>query len=622
MKDRIRTILEELYEADPALKDQEKRLIPLLEKLLKGRADASMDSRFREDLRRELLEKEESGTPRSGFRPALFLISGAAAALLAVALTLPSLIDRFGGGSEETALEIRSMAMAKSADASLMESPEEAPLFAMAMESEAPPVPQSRSRDRSETAGFNTEEYSRIYEKGFLSVMDNPLSTFSIDVDTASYANVRRFLNSGTLPPPDAVRIEELINYFPYHMEGPKDNGPFAVQTVLSQSPWNRDNLLLKIGIQGRKISFEELPPNNLVFLLDVSGSMDDPGKLPLLKNAMKMIIANMRREDSIAICVYAGAAGTVIAPTGGVNKKAIAEALEQLEAGGSTAGAEGIELAYELAQKNFDSRGNNRIILATDGDFNVGPSSEGELVRMIEEKRMSGIYLTVLGFGSGNIKDSKMEMLADKGKGNYAYIDTLMEARKVLVEQMGGTFFTIAEDVKLQLEFNPVLIDSYRLIGYENRMLAREDFDDDQKDAGELGAGHSVTALYELIPAGGRESGTALKYQNTTVNAQALGSGEILTIKMRYKQPGAEQSILLEQPVENRLMDFDSADDDFRFASAVAMWGLLLRDSDYRGGASFDKVLEIARNARGDDPEGYRNEFIRLVSLSRELAE
>ncbi|MBB6481734.1 vWA domain-containing protein [Spirochaeta isovalerica] len=620
MKDNIRTILEELYESDPSLRDDEARLIPVLEKLMKGRETVNMDSRFKEELRQKLLERDQRKIYKRRFKPAVFALSGAAAALLAVFITLPFLINRYGGASEEAAEAVMPMVMSKSADMSLSETADEAPLFSMAMEGEAPPAPEPGRMARA--GNFNTEEYSRIYENSFLSVMDNPLSTFSIDVDTASYANVRRFLNSGTLPPPDAVRIEELINYFPYHMSGPTDNHPFSIHTQVSRTPWNADSLLLKIGIQGKRISFDRLPPNNLVFLLDVSGSMNNPDKLPLLKNAMNMIVANMRPEDSIAIAVYAGAAGTVLPPTGGDRKEAILEALDNLEAGGSTAGAQGIRLAYSLAGKNFEKNGNNRIILATDGDFNVGPSSEGELVRMIEKERESGIYLTVLGFGSGNIKDSKMEMLADRGNGNYAYIDTLLEARKVLVEQMGGTFFTIAEDVKLQLEFNPVLVDSYRLIGYENRMLAREDFDDDRKDAGELGAGHSVTALYELMPASGAATGSDLKYQSSVPNSEAYAADELLTVKMRYKEPGEGESILLERPVENRVMDFNSTDDDFRFASAVAMWGLILRDSEYKGMSSYEKVLDIAGKSRGDDPEGYRNEFLRLVKLSREYGE
>jgi Ca-activated chloride channel family protein len=613
MNKSIKQILEELYETDPSLKKEESSFVSLLKKIRKNKPEASMSSLFKENLRELLQKEEERGKLLHRGRKIIFTLGGTAAALLTAALILPVMIDKYGGTSEEAALvEELPRAMEKSA----MDS-----MDSLVLESEAPPQMMGFAMESdyglSETG---QEEYSRIYENSFLSAMDNPLSTFSIDVDTASYANVRRFVNSGTLPPIDVVRIEELINYFPYNLPEPTGSDPLAVNTVLSRSPWNEENMLLKVGIQGRKIYFDDLPPNNLVFLLDVSGSMNNSNKLPLLKKAMKMIVTNMREEDSIAICVYAGAAGTVLPPTGGDRKLEIINALDRLEAGGSTAGAEGIELAYHLAEKNFDNRGNNRIILATDGDFNVGPSSESALNRMIETKRDSGTYLTVLGFGTGNIKDSKMEMLADKGNGNYAYIDTLQEARKVLVEQMGGTFFTIAEDVKLQLEFNPALVGSYRLIGYENRMLAREDFEDDRKDAGELGAGHSVTALYEIIPADGTDGGSSLKYQENRLSGEALSQKEMMTVKLRYKNPGEEDSLLLEHVVYNKITDPASTDDDFRFAASVAMWGMLLRDSQYSGNSTYDTVLELAQQSKGEDPAGYRGEFIRLVSLSREL--
>lgn len=612
MDDRIRTILDELYEADPSLKKDEARLIPVLKKLMKGRRDVAMDGNFRKKLRGELAGRTGERMIKAGpWRPRVFALSAAAAAMVAAALFLPVAFRKAGGAAEAA---VMSMPAEKSMR---LESTKIEPMMDMMVmeESEAPMVMGSSAPD------FNTENYSYIEESGFLKVADTPLSTFSIDVDTASYANVRRFLYDGMLPPADAVRIEELINYFNYDYAGPEGDRPFSINTELTAAPWNRENLLLRIGLQGKKISFADLPPDNLVFLLDVSGSMDDPGKLPLLKKAMRMIVDHMRDSDRISIVVYAGAAGTVLEPTGGNEKEAILEALDRLEAGGSTAGAQGIELAYRKAMENFDSRGNNRIILATDGDFNVGQSSDGELVRLIEEKRKSGISLTVLGFGTGNLKDSRMEQLADKGNGNYAYIDSLLEARKVLVEEMGGTFFTIAGDVKLQVEFNPAVVESYRLIGYENRMLNREDFNDDTKDAGELGAGHSVTALYELVPAGSSGESTSLKYQSSEVKPEALSGKEALTVSLRYKDPGSDVSKLIEQPVENRVLPFDESDSDLRFAASVALWGMLLRESQYSGEGNYSMVLDLAGKSKGDDPEGYRSEFIRLVRLSRDLA-
>lgn len=624
MNKKIQAILEELYSADPSLKGEEARLIPIVQKLLQGKEEISMDCQFKSELRQKLLEEEVQKTPVRKKRVWIVPASMAAAAVLAIALFLPTMTSFFGDKNQESVSSARSIpapAEVRMSSADQAVSVSEPEMVLEETEKKEVATDLRLARDNSNASNsFNTEDYDRIYENQFLDAMENPLSTFSIDVDTASYANVRRFLNQGILPPPDAVRIEEMINYFPYDLQGPEDSHPFSIHTQISQAPWNEDNLLLKIGIQGKKISFDSLPPNNLVFLLDVSGSMNDPGKLPLLKNALKMVVNNMREQDRIAIVVYAGAAGTVLEPTGGDNRKVILSALDKLVAGGSTAGAAGIQLAYNKAQEHFDPAGNNRIILATDGDFNVGVSSEGELVRLIEEKRESGIYLTVLGFGSGNLKDSKMEMLADKGNGNYAYIDSLMEARKVLVEEMGGTFFTIAEDVKLQLEFNPAQVKSYRLIGYENRMLAREDFDDDQKDAGELGAGHTVIALYEMVPADGSDLRSELKYQTSTLNDDALSGRELLTVNMRYKNPGEDASVLLGRPVENIVVDFAGTDEDFRFASSVAMWGMLLRDSEFKGSATYEKVLEVAQNAKGDDLQGYRSEFIRLVSLSSEL--
>ncbi|RMG26008.1 MAG: VWA domain-containing protein [Bacteroidetes bacterium] len=485
------------------------------------------------------------------------------------------------------------------------------------MAQEAPPPPAALPEE--EEAGeppFNTEEYDRIYENPFRSPLVAPLSTFSIDVDVASYANVRRFLNQNQMPYPDAVRIEELINYFDYTYEPPTGPHPFSIHTEAATCPWQPAHQLVMIGLKGREIEADALPPSNLVFLLDVSGSMNTPDKLPLLKSAFGLLVNELDADDRVSIVVYAGAAGVVLPPTPANEKADILQALEQLEAGGSTAGGEGIELAYRLAEENFIPGGNNRVILATDGDFNVGPSSDGELVRLIEEKRDKGVFLSVLGFGSGNLKDSKMEQLADKGNGNYAYIDNILEAKKVLVSEMGGTLFTIAKDVKIQVEFNPALVKGYRLIGYENRVMAAEDFNDDTKDAGELGAGHTVTALYEIVPVGADTEVAGvdkLKYQ-LNVPANEAGKNELMTVKFRYKAPDGDQSELLVQPVENTSSDFAAASTDFCFAAAVAGWGMLLRGSQYKGTLDYAQVQQIAANARGVDSKGYRAEFLQLV--------
>ena len=464
---------------------------------------------------------------------------------------------------------------------------------------------------------YNTEQYDKIAEPGFKTALDNPLSTFSIDVDTASYANMRRFVNDGTLPPPDAVRIEEMINYFSYDYPQPQGEDPFSVSMELAACPWNTDHQLALIGLQGQKVELGELPPNNLVFLLDVSGSMGSPNKLPLLKSAMQLLADQLRPEDKVSIVVYAGAAGLVLEPTN--DKADILEAIEQLNAGGSTAGGAGIKLAYEVAKDNFIEQGNNRVILATDGDFNVGVSSDGALVRLIEKKRETGIFLTVLGFGTGNLKDSKMEKLADKGNGNYAYIDDILEAKKVLVSEMGGTLLTIAKDVKIQVEFNPAQVKAYRLVGYENRMLANEDFDNDKKDAGELGAGHTVTALYEIIPATSAEpvySAGTLVYQKSEV----IPSDDLMTVKLRYKQPDGETSKLITQSVKAGDIQAGAISANLRFASSVAEFGLLLRDSEFKGSASYEEVVQCAKAAKGKDEEGYRAEFIRLVEKAELL--
>ncbi len=470
---------------------------------------------------------------------------------------------------------------------------------------------------------FNTEEYDRIYENEFLAVLDNPLSTFSIDVDAASYSNTRRFINGNSLPPKDAVRIEELINYFNYDYPQPIDEHPFSITTEMSSCPWNADNKLVHIGLQGKIISTDNLPSSNLVFLLDVSGSMNSPNKLPLLKSAFKLLINQLREEDRVAIVVYAGAAGLVLPSTPGNDKQKILDALNRLNAGGSTAGSAGIKLAYKIAKENFAESGNNRVILATDGDFNIGPSSDGELVRLIEEKRKQGIFLTVLGFGMGNYKDSKMEKLADKGNGNYAYIDNILEAKKVLVNEFGGTLFTIAKDVKIQIEFNPVVIKGYRLIGYENRLLNKEDFNDDKKDAGELGSGHTVTALYEIIPIDSDykfPEVDPLKYQNSQNESTVQNTDELMTVKFRYKEPKDSVSKLIVHVLKDEALELSSTSNNFKFSSAVAQFGMLLRDSKFKGTSSFDSLIELAKESTGDDKHGYRSEFIQLAKKSKLL--
>jgi Ca-activated chloride channel family protein len=452
------------------------------------------------------------------------------------------------------------------------------------------------------------------------------LSNFSIDVDAASYSNVRRMLNSGQLPPAGAVRIEEMINYFQYDYPQPKKEDPFSFTTEISDCPWNPANKLVLIGMQGRKIPVENLPASNLVFLIDVSGSMGTANKLPLVKASLKMLTDQLREQDKVSIVVYAGAAGLVLPPTSGANKTAIKDALERLDAGGSTAGGDGIKLAYKTASENFNKSGNNRVILCTDGDFNVGMSSDDDMERLIEQERKSGIFLTVLGYGMGNYKDNKMQKLADKGNGNHAYIDGMSEAKKVLVNEFGGTLFTIAKDVKLQVEFNPAKVQGYRLVGYENRMLNKEDFNDDKKDAGDLGSGHTVTALYEIIPVGIKsdflKEVDPLKYQkSTTALSPSSFSNEIMNIKFRYKAPGSEESKLMIQPVMDYSTSSTKASENFRFAAAVAEFGMLLRNSEFKARASYTSVLQAAKNALVFDKEGYRKEFIHLVESAQLLA-
>ena len=467
--------------------------------------------------------------------------------------------------------------------------------------------------------GFNTESYDYVGETGYREVAKRPLSTFSIDVDTASYANLRRFLNEGNKPPKDAVRIEELVNYFSYDYPDPQGPVPFAVNTELSDCPWNADHQLLRIGLQGRRIKEEATPPRNLVFLIDVSGSMDSPDKLPLLQRALALLVKKLDDRDHVAIVVYAGSEGLALPSTPGDQQETIQAAIKNLRAGGSTNGAAGITLAYQLARENFKAGAINRVILATDGDFNVGITDRGSLERLIEKERESGVFLTVLGFGTGNLKDSTMEQLADKGNGNYAYIDSLMEGQKVLVRQAGSTLITIAKDVKLQVEFNPARVSSYRLVGYENRRLEDEDFDNDKKDAGELGAGHSVTALYELVPAGEPGQDQALRYQSARQANQAHPD-ELAQVKLRYKLPEEDASRLMAIPIKAGLVPFDKASPDHRFAASVAAFGMVMRESEFKGSAELARVAEWAAEATGRDRSGDRHEFVRLVELARSL--
>jgi Ca-activated chloride channel homolog len=485
-------------------------------------------------------------------------------------------------------------------------------------------VQPSAAPGEEQEPDYNTEEYDGINENIFHDALRNPQSTFSIDVDAASYSNVRRFINNGQRPPKDAVRIEEMINYFHYDYESPKGEDPFAIHTEISTAPWNTKHKLVRIGLQGKKIPTDNLPASNLVFLIDVSGSMSDANKLPLLKSSFKMLVQQLRAQDRVAIVVYAGAAGLVLPSTSGAEKETIIAALDELQAGGSTAGGEGINLAYKVAKQNFRTGGNNRVILATDGDFNVGESSNGGMERLIEQKRNDGIFLTALGFGMGNYKDSKMETLADKGNGNYAYIDNIQEAQKVLVSEFGGTLFTIAKDVKLQIEFNPTRVKAYRLIGYENRMLKNEDFNNDKKDAGDLGSGHTVTALYEIIPVGVDSEFfkvDELKYQTARIDPKASATKELMTVKFRYKKPDGDESKLIIHPLLDENVKLENTSENFRWAASVAGFGMILRESEYVKGFNYDQVLQLAEGARGKDKEGYRVEFINLVKSQELLA-
>ncbi|MET0242962.1 MAG: von Willebrand factor type A domain-containing protein [Flavitalea sp.] len=469
---------------------------------------------------------------------------------------------------------------------------------------------------------LSREGYDEMKENEFRSTNQEPLSTFSIDVDAASYSNVRRILNDGQLPPAGAVRIEEMINYFKYKYDQPVKDDPFSINTEISACPWNPQHQLVSVGLQGKLISTDNLPASNLVFLIDVSGSMSDPNKLPLVQRSLKLLTDQLREKDKVALVVYAGSAGVVLPSTGGDEKIKIKDAIDRLEAGGSTAGGEGIQLAYKIARENFVKSGNNRIILCSDGDFNVGPSSDDELVRMIEKERQNGVFLTILGYGMGNYQDAKMQKLADKGNGNHAYIDNFNEARKVLVKEFGGTLFAIAKDVKLQVEFNPAKVQAYRLVGYENRVLANEDFNDDKKDAGDLGSGHTVTALYELIPVGVKsdfiKTVDPLKYQKNNTPVVAKNSTEeYMTIKFRYKKPDGDVSKLISHVV---VPGNAATSENFRFAAAVAQFGMLLRNSEFKQQATYENTLKLAKSAIGEDEEGYRSEFVRLVSGAREI--
>lgn len=472
------------------------------------------------------------------------------------------------------------------------------------------------------------EEYSQFSENRFRLANEDPLSTFSVDVDAASYSNMRRFINRGSLPNKDAVRIEELINYFSYNYTEPIGNDPIKISTEVGNCPWNSQNRLVKIGLKARSMAGENLPASNFVFLIDVSGSMYGATRLDLVKSSLKLLTNNLREKDRVAIVVYAGSAGEVLPSTSGANKQKIKEALDNLNAGGSTAGGAGIQLAYKIAKQNFIKGGNNRIILCTDGDFNVGVSSNDGLLALIEQERKSGVFLSILGYGMGNYKDSKMQTLAQAGNGNHAYIDNLQEANKVLVNEFGATMYTVAKDVKLQIEFNPTKVQAYRLVGYETRLLNKEDFNDDTKDAGEMGAGHTVTAFYEVISIGVKSNliGNVdpLKYQKeTNISTQKIFTSDkypdLLTVKLRYKQPNSDQS----QKIEVPLIDDkgDNVSDDFRFASAVAMFGQIIKDSQYKGEGSYSKAIALAQKGYGEDKQGYRREFVRLMQTAQGLA-
>ena len=505
----------------------------------------------------------------------------------------------------------------------------------------APTTPSSRAHLLAKTSTpdeheirrqFNTAEYDYFDENPFLPAATNPLSTFSIDVDTASYANVRRLINSGSLPPRDAVRIEEMVNYFTYDYPQPEGGQPFSVNLDVAGCPWRPQHRLVRIGLKGREIAADQRGASNLVFLLDISGSMQPSERLPLIKQAMRLLVDKLTENDRVAIVVYAGGSGVALPSTPADQKERINTALEELKAGGSTNGAEGISLAYKIAADNFIKGGVNRVILATDGDFNVGVTSQGELVRLAEEKAKNGVFLTVLGVGGDNLKDSTMQKLADKANGNYAFLDSLEEARKVLIQQINGTLVTIAKDVKIQVEFNPARVESYRLLGYEKRLLRKEDFNNDQVDAGEIGAGHTVTALYEIVPVGSTAGPGAsvpqvdrLKYQtrepqSANTPSQVPASPELLSVKLRHKKPDGDESALIERALTDHGAAFANASVDLKFAAAVTEFGMILRDSPHKGNGTLGAVIEWAREGKGTDEAGYRDGFIDLVRKAQAL--
>ncbi|MES2810712.1 MAG: VWA domain-containing protein [Bacteroidota bacterium] len=469
-----------------------------------------------------------------------------------------------------------------------------------------------------------TEDYDQITENQFINPVATPLSTFAVDVDKASYANVRRFINAGQLPPKNAVRIEELINYFNYNLPKPTNGDPVAIQTEIATAPWNDKHQLVRIGLRAKDVSTDKLPASNLVFLVDVSGSMSDVNKLPLVKTSLKMLVDQLRATDKVALVTYAGYVSIALPSTQADQKEAIKQAIDQLGAGGSTAGGAGLMMAYQVAQKNFIKKGNNRIIMATDGDFNVGASSNQAMEELITEERGRGISLSILGFGMGNYKDSKMELLADKGHGNYAYIDNITEATKSMVTEFGGTLFTVAKDVKVQVEFNPNTVQAYRLLGYENRLMAKEDFNNDSKLGGDMGINHTVTALYEIIPVGVKDDFMGvvdpLKYQQPAKSAQPNGSTDIMTVKFRYKEPDGEKSKLQQVVVNGKAVTIDKATDDMRFTAAVAAYGMLLRNSAFKQDASIKRLVKMAKSAKGEDDNGYRAEFIRLAESTGDI--
>jgi Ca-activated chloride channel homolog len=470
---------------------------------------------------------------------------------------------------------------------------------------------------------WNTEDYNAITPNIFHSPLVEPLSTFSIDVDTATYSNVRRMLNQNMLPAPNTIRTEEIVNYFDYDYPEPHGEHPFSVYTEFGVCPWNQKRDLIHIGIQGKRLDMCAASASNLVFLLDVSGSMDEPNKLPLVKQAMSLLVENMRPKDRISIVTYSDVITHALPSASGEDKGKIFDAINALQAGGSTAGGAAIQMAYNIAAQNFIKSGNNRIILCTDGDFNIGASSDAEMTKLVEDNRKNGVFLTVLGFGMGNYKDNRLELLADKGNGNYAYIDDISEAKKVLVNEMGGTLFTIAKDVKIQVEFNPAHVKAYRLIGYENRLLNAEDFKDDTKDAGELGAGASVTAIYEIIPMNSKEEIPGvdlLKYQSQIVNEEAQKSPELCTVKMRYKLPDGDKSIPLETPVYNKTLGMEDVSKTFLFSCAAVGYAMLLQNSEYKAALTWDMVRQLATENMGDDKDGYRRDFLKMITKAETL--